>query len=101
MPLQQARERMDGINQNILKLFIERMQLSASIARIKRATGLPVRDAAREEAIIEAMRADSPPELQPYVEALFDTLFALSRAWQEQLDDLDDAPLSNTQGEIP
>lgn len=84
MMLSDARQEMDAINRDMLRLFVRRMELSGDIAKAKRAQGLPVRDPAREEAILFAMRAGSPEAIRPYVAALFETLFALSRTFQEQ-----------------
>ncbi len=85
MTLPEARIAMDRINQRMLDLFIERMEVSQSIARIKQAAGLPVYDQSREQAILDAVTGQTPDALKPYAAALFETLFAPSRTYQEQL----------------
>ena len=43
MELQELRERIDDIDEELLSVFAERMKVSAEIARVKREQGLPVR----------------------------------------------------------
>ena len=85
MNLSEAREIIDRINRGMLHLFIERMEVSQGIAQYKQTEGLPVRDEGREQAILDMMMAETPDDLKLYTGALFETLFALSRAYQEQL----------------
>lgn len=82
--LESARGQMNEINGRMLRLFRERMELSARIAEIKRESGLPVRDEARERDILENAAAQSG-ELSPYAVRFFETLMALSREYQETL----------------
>lgn len=81
--LDELRLEIDRINREMAALFIERLEVSEEIAEVKRARGLAVEDAAREERIIESVRALSetyPDEL----EALFRTLFQTSKAVQRR-----------------
>lgn len=81
--LSALRKRMDEINREMQTLFEERMDVSVDIAHWKKANGIPVRDIAREEEILDSMRALSkryPAETR----TLFETLFALSRGLQER-----------------
>lgn len=81
--LSALRKRMDEINREMQALFEERMDVSVDIAHWKKANGIPVRDIAREEEILDSMRALSkryPAETR----TLFETLFALSRGLQER-----------------
>jgi chorismate mutase/prephenate dehydratase len=50
--LQASREAIDRIDREIVRLFCERMSVSANVAEYKRATGKPVFDAARERALL-------------------------------------------------
>lgn len=81
--LEALRRRIDEINREMRILFEERMDVSVDIAHWKKANGIPVRDIAREEEILDSMRALSkryPAETR----TLFETLFALSRGLQER-----------------
>lgn len=47
-----VRERIDAIDNELTRLFTERMQTVAEVARVKKATGKVVRDPARERAVV-------------------------------------------------
>ena len=67
-------------------LFEERMSCAAAIARYKQENGLPVRDTAREEALLERNSARlRKEELKPYYAAFLKKEMELSRAYQEIL----------------
>jgi prephenate dehydrogenase len=55
--LKQARDHIDAIDQEIVRLLAQRMQLSARAAKAKAALGAPVLDAAREAELMAARRA--------------------------------------------
>ena len=48
MRLEQLRQRIDEINENIISLFAERLEVALEIAKIKREENLPVFDPIRE-----------------------------------------------------
>lgn len=93
MELNECRAQIDALDAQLLALFVRRMELSEEIAAQKKAHGLAVRDAAREEERLRAVAAQCPEELRPYARALWQTLFALSRRYQESL-----APTENGGG---
>lgn len=83
MDMKDLRMRIDAINKEMLALFEERMDISVEIARVKKEQGLPVRDPAREAAILDEIRTLSKRYPDDAV-TLFETLFALSRGLQEK-----------------
>lgn len=85
MELNECRAQIDALDKQLLDLFVRRMELSAEVAACKRACGLAVCDAAREEERLRAVAAQCPEELRPYAQTLWQTLFALSRRYQETL----------------
>ncbi len=85
MDLQELRASIDQIDQSLLSLFAQRMDLSAQVAAFKREHGLPVLDAGREQEKLKSVAAQLPEELQEYGLSLYDLLFELSRARQNQL----------------
>jgi chorismate mutase/prephenate dehydratase len=83
--LRALRLKMDEVNGELLRLFVARMELSAQMAEYKEHHGLPVRDAAREEAVLREMRAQCPPELWDDARRLFLLLIDASRDYQNRL----------------
>jgi chorismate synthase len=83
--LQGCREQMDEVNAQMLRLFEQRMELSAQFAEIKKEQGLPVYDAAREQEILDKVCEGLPKELQGYGKDLFTKILELSKDYQKQL----------------
>ena len=52
--LQQARETINGIDAQMAALFEQRMRAVQAVAEYKKEHGLPILDAAREEAVLPA-----------------------------------------------
>ncbi|MBQ3269087.1 MAG: chorismate mutase [Clostridia bacterium] len=82
MELNDIREHIDAIDDELVQLFARRMACSAEIARTKQQTARPIRDRSRERAIINRLTAASGAELAPYVRALYEHIFDLSRSYQ-------------------
>ena len=83
MDLQDYREQIDEIDDELLRLFSERMGVSRQIALFKKARSLPAMDARREEEKLAMIGEKAPEELRQYTRELFLTLFRLSRDFQE------------------
>lgn len=82
MDLTQIRQEIDKIDEELVKLFCARMNLSAQVADYKKAHGLPIFVPAREEAILSSVAEQAGPELAEYAQALYAQLFQLSREYQ-------------------
>lgn len=83
--LSAARTRIDGIDEQMTRLFARRLRLSDTIAQCKKKSGAPVRDAARERAVIErnlALLSQEPKEISARLPAFLEETMALSRALQ-------------------
>ncbi len=85
MELSQLREKIDNIDKELVKLFTERMEISALVAEEKRRTGKAVFDPARERSIIANLTADCDEELTNGISALYNTIFEVSRARQNRM----------------
>ena len=83
--LKELREKINETDDALVLLFLARMALSAKVADYKRAVGMPVRDAAREEQLLARLSAGAGEEIAPYVRALYEEILKLSRAYQEEL----------------
>lgn len=81
MDLKDYREKIDGIDRNIVELFVERMKTSAEIAEYKKENGLPVFDEQREKELLAGI-GESGGE---YCEKLYEKILELSKEYQEAL----------------
>lgn len=86
MNLDDLRRRLDEIDHQLLTLVAERQATSLEIARVKRRTGYPTRDYAREREVLLAARASAsalgvPPAL---AEGMLRLLIRHSLTTQEQ-----------------
>lgn len=82
--LERYRTEIDEIDSELISLFVRRMNVSAEIAAYKKANGIPVTDASREEKKLEAAAAQAG-EFGEYAKDLYKTLFALSKEYQRRL----------------
>ena len=57
MELSDWRERIDGIDRQMIDLLNERMQCAHEIGRIKKAAGKPIRDSERERDVLAKIKA--------------------------------------------
>src|SRR5580700_1316782 len=55
--LEELRQRLTGLDRQLIALVAERKALSEEVARVKRATGRPTRDYEREREVIMGVRA--------------------------------------------
>ena len=82
MDLVDVRREIDLIDNEIVKLFVRRMDCADRVAEVKRGSGKAVLDSTREQAILDAVSAAVGSELAPSARELFKTLMSLSRKRQ-------------------
>ncbi|MBR2698256.1 MAG: chorismate mutase [Clostridia bacterium] len=85
MDLQNIRQNIDQIDDQLVKLFAERMDCSRRVAEAKRETGKPIRDRAREREIVNRLTKAAGERYAPYVSALYGHIFDLSRSLQSSV----------------
>jgi len=93
MDLQELRLRVDEIDNELIRLFEQRMDVSAEIARYKQRIGIAVYDPERERQKLRDLSQKVKGEHEAYVSALFSLLFEVSRAEQENIIKSEEAPL--------
>ena len=96
--LEQARAQIDAIDAQMAALFTQRMQAVVQVAQYKAATGKPVFDPAREDALIAKNTARVPGELRAYYRRFLQQSLAVSRAYQRRLLGRDVAAYQGVQG---
>ena len=85
MELSEYRNKLDSIDEEILRLFSERMNIAAEIAFWKQENSLPVLDVRREKEKLQRIEEMSDPELSDYTFTLFSMLMELSRSRQNRI----------------
>ena len=85
MNAQDCRNEIDKIDEQIVKLFSERMELSAEIAKYKKENNLPILNPKREREVIQSVMTKSPESLRDYSATLYSMIFELSRSYQNRL----------------
>ena len=83
--LNQLREKIDGIDENLLRLFEERMEVVSEIAAHKKSSGIPVLDRQRENEKLNAISQKANPKTEFHARILYNTLFDLSRSFQRSI----------------
>ena len=83
--LDEIRAEISAINDEMLALFVKRMELSAQVAAYKKANGLPTLDRKREEAILQKVADNTGDEFRQYAIQLFRTMMDLSKEYQDTL----------------
>ena len=84
MELSEIREKIDTVDDQLLKLFLERMSLAEEVAAYKNKHHLPILNKERERAVLARVTEQSG-EKERYAYHLFSTLFELARSRQAEL----------------
>ena len=84
MDLNELRLEIDKIDDELVRLFTQRMEVSARIADYKKENGLPIFVPEREAAKLLDVAQKAGPEMEVYTKVLYSMLFELSRGYQSQ-----------------
>ncbi|MBR7142430.1 MAG: chorismate mutase [Clostridia bacterium] len=87
MDMTQLRARIDEVDEQLVKLFNQRMDTVRQIAEYKKAHDLPVMDALREREKLTRIAETVGEDTRDYVRVLYSLLFELSRSYQGSLMD--------------
>ena len=90
--LSETREKIDGIDTELVALLTRRMACSREIAEKKKDSGSPVSDRRREREVLARVSRNCAPEDVGYVQSVYETIFSVSRACQSRALEAD-APL--------
>lgn len=83
MDIQELRREIDGIDSQLLPLFCQRMEIAAQVADYKKQNGLPIYVPGREREILDRVAGQAGENMADYAKILYNTLFELSRAYQD------------------
>lgn len=84
MDLKAYRQEIDQIDNEIVRLFQERMDVAAKIATYKKEQGMAILQPAREREKLAEVSEKSREDMQSYMRVLYSLLFELSRTYQER-----------------
>lgn len=84
MDLTEIRNRIDEIDDQLLSLFLERMECAEEVAKYKKANNLPILNKTREREILASVQ-EKAGDKALYAHHLFSTLMELSKASQSEL----------------
>ena len=84
MDLQDYRKEIDAIDDELVRLFGQRMDIAAKIADYKKENNLPIFVPAREREKLADVAAKAGPEMANYTRVLYSMLFELSRSYQSK-----------------
>lgn len=87
MDLSQLRSQIDEIDDELVKLFGQRMDIAAQIADYKKENKLPILVPAREREKLADVAEKAGPEMANYTRVLYSMLFELSRSYQSKRND--------------
>ena len=85
MNREEIRMEIDDVDELLTGLFARRMRAARDMAIYKKEHGLPVRDEKREAEKLNEVSAMVPEEVRGHVKRLYETIFAISREYQEAL----------------
>ncbi len=85
LTLAECREKIDQTDEQLLRLFIQRMEISKNVAEVKQAQGIATENKEREQQILDKRCAQAGEEMAPYVEEFFKCMISQSKRLQEAL----------------
>jgi len=88
MDLLELRNEIDQIDNELVRLFCQRMEVSAKVADYKKAQNLPIYHPGREREILQKVAKLAGPEMGNYTRVLYSMLFELSRSYQSKRNDI-------------
>lgn len=80
--LKDLRKKIDSIDDELVKLFVQRMDVSDEVARVKAASDIPLNHPGREKEILLNLCSKVPEKYHEYVTLLFGSIFNISKAHQ-------------------
>ena len=88
MDLNELRQEIDAIDDQLVNLFCQRMDVAARVADYKRENNIPIFHPGRERAILQKVAEKAGPEMGNYTRVLYSMLFELSRSYQAKRNDV-------------
>lgn len=84
MELRDLRNEIDTIDDELVRLFVKRMEISAQVADYKKERNIPIHVPAREREILQKVVNMAGTEFANYSRVLYSMVFELSRSYQSK-----------------
>jgi len=84
MSLDELRQDINKLDEDILELFAQRMNVCYNVALFKQENNLPILQSGREDEVIKRIREKAPAGLENSTEVLFKNIMDISKAKQQQ-----------------
>ena len=85
MEIKDLRNQIDVIDDQLVELYLKRMEIVAEIAKVKKEEGGAINVSSREEEIVARVTSCAPDDLKDHVKTLFSTIFSTSKNYQKKL----------------
>ena len=86
MDINEARAKIETIDKEMAKLFVERMACSKAIAEYKQANNMPIFDAAREQVLLEKNSAYIENDnMKEYYKDYLMAVIGISKNYQKEI----------------
>ena len=85
MDLKEYRQEMDAIDEEMVSLFVKRMNVAAKIADYKKENNMPILAPGREREKLQDVAKKAGADMAGYTKVLYSMLFELSRSYQGKL----------------
>lgn len=85
MNLEEIRNQINSVDDELSKLYIKRMKLCGEVAAFKAENNIPILNRSRERDIISRITSGFPEDMSLYIKVLYNTIFDLSRSYQGRL----------------
>src|SRR5574344_81854 len=86
--LLELRNKIDKVDDEIAKLYVERMSLAKEVGLAKRESGVATENALREKEIVNRVTDNMDESLKLYAKQVFNALFDTSKAYQSSFVDV-------------
>lgn len=84
MELKELRNQIDAIDDELVRLFAKRMEVSAQVADYKKEKNLPIHVPSREREILQEVANKAGHGMENYSRVLYSMIFELSRSYQRK-----------------
>lgn len=84
MELKELRNQIDTIDDELVRLFVKRMEISARVADYKKERNLPIHVPSREREILQEVANKAGHGMENYSRVLYSMIFELSRSYQRK-----------------
>ena len=84
MHIDDLREKIDSIDDELVRLFVERMEVAKEVAQYKKENNLPIYVPAREREKLQDVAKKAGQDMNDYIRSLYSMIFEISRSYQSK-----------------